>query len=177
MPSPATDRQPLYLGAAAVAFAALAVFSVRMVDSASAVSEAPIPTIDVAGVTSDLRPSSDTGRLETPLPGAMVVRRDPLAGRVAPPSRETKSINSSSSSSVTAPVPAAKPMAVDATQWVVSSILFEATRRSAIVNNAWVTVGDPVGGGARLSGIERKHVVVTDPNGIQHIVPIRRGEK
>jgi hypothetical protein len=173
MPSPAIDRQSLYLGAAAVAFAALVVASARMVKTASAVGETPLPVSGIATISPYLRPSMDTGRLaSTPAVGS-TIRRDPLSGGIAPPVRDVKRVITTAAAAAATE----KPAAVDATQWVVSSILFEATRRSAIVNNAWVTVGDPVGGGGRLSGIERKHVVVTDPNGIQHIVPIRRGEK
>jgi hypothetical protein len=167
MPSPATDRQPLYLGAAAVAFAAVAVVSLRAVGAASAVSEKALPARPA--VTRVTAAEADSGLPARAVVTMPVIRRDPFASAGRAPTREPKSA---------APVTTeSKPRPVDATQWVVSSILFEANRRSAIVNNAWVTVGDPVGGGARLSGIERKHVVVTDPNGIQHIVPIRRGEK
>jgi hypothetical protein len=67
------------------------------------------------------------------------------------------------------------PKAGGSQQWVVSSILFEDTKRSAIVNNTWVGVGDPLGGGARVTAIERKYVIVTDANGTRHVVPIRGG--
>jgi len=71
--------------------------------------------------------------------------------------------------------PASRPKPGGSQQWVVSSILFEESRRSAIVNNAWVNVGDPLGNGARVTAIERKYVIVTDANGTRHVVPIKGG--
>jgi len=58
-------------------------------------------------------------------------------------------------------------------QWVVSSILFEDSKRSAILNNAWVNVGDALAGGARVTAIERKYVIVTDAKGNRQVVPIQ----
>ena len=73
-------------------------------------------------------------------------------------------------------VEASRPTTGEGQHWVVSSILFEGSKRSAIVNNAWVSVGDALGGGSRLTAVERDHIVVTDAKGVRHVVPIQGGE-
>ena len=69
-----------------------------------------------------------------------------------------------------------RPTKVEGGHWVVSSILFEGSEKSAIVNNAWVTIGDTLGGGSRLTAVESDHIVVTDAKGVRHKVPIQGGE-
>jgi hypothetical protein len=159
MPTPATDRRRVALFALAAIAVALGLVASRAVNGVAAVVSKPVPGADLQGLNAFMTPLSDSTSLAGVAAGTMVVASDPFgatAPDVAPGSRE------------------AAPTVISG-QWVVSSILFEDSKRSAIVNNAWVNVGDPLEGGARVTAIERKHVVVTDANGIRHVVPIQGG--
>ena len=165
MPTPATDRQRTTLVVFAVLSVALAALAFRVVNGAAAPANKPIPAADLQSVTSYLGPLADSASLAGVGSGTMVGDRDPFGST-------TPALGAPIRSSGT---PASSPTTGGSQQWVVSSILFEASRRSAIVNNAWVSVGDPLGGGARVSAIERKYVIVTDANGNRHVVPIQGG--
>ena len=165
MANPATDRQRMLLIGIAVVSMAMAAVALQVIARAGVVAARPLPAADVQNLTAYLGPLPDSTRLAEVEPGTMVVDRDPF-GFVAPVTRA--SVRSAVGS-------ATRPTSGAGQQWVVSSILFEESRRSAIVNNAWVGVGDPLGGGARVTAIERKHVIVTDANGIRHVVPIQGG--
>lgn len=54
----------------------------------------------------------------------------------------------------------------------VSAILVANGRRVAVVNEAIVTIGDRLPGGARVSAIERDHVVVSAPDGSRRTLSI-----
>ena len=165
MPTPATDRQRVTLVVVAILSVALAALAFRVVNGAAAPISKPIPVTDLQSVTSHLGPLTDSASLAGIGPGTMVGDRDPF-GSAMPAGRAP----------VRSPgTPVSIPTTGGSQQWVVSSILFEASRRSAIVNNAWVGVGDPLGGGARVTAIERKYVIVTDANGNRHVVPIQGG--
>ena len=167
MPTPATDRRRLSLVAIAIISMALSALAFRVVNGAAAAMTKPVPAPDLQGLTSFLGPVLDTPSLAVSASGTMVGERDPF-GAGAPVIRSV------------APVPGgtgARPTTGGSRQWVVSSILIEESRRSAIVNNAWVGVGDALGGGARVTAIERKHVIVTDANGNRHVVPIQGGAR
>jgi hypothetical protein len=156
-------QRSLLIGIAAVALA-LAVVSSRMVKSAQALAVTPAPTPSFDAVSSYLGPlPADTSVLAHVGSAAMVVVRDPFALPSVQVPVET-------TARVTRPKPGERQ------HWVVSSILFEGSKRSAIVNNAWVTVGDTLGGGYRVTAVERDHIVVTGANGVRHIVPIQGGE-
>lgn len=165
MPNPATDRQRFTLIGIAILSMALAAAGVRVVNGASVVAQKALPTTDFQSLTAYLGPLSDSTSLAGVRSGTMVVDRDPFGSVAQVSSRPARS----------AGVSVSRPTTGVGRQWVVSSILFEESRRSAIVNNAWVGVGDPLGGGARVTAIERKHVIVTDANGVRHIVPIQGG--
>ncbi|HET9426199.1 MAG TPA: hypothetical protein VFO55_12600 [Gemmatimonadaceae bacterium] len=156
----------MLIAIAAIALA-LAVVGRRSVSAATIVAARQVPASDVQSLAAFLEPLPDTASLARVRAGAMVVDRDPLAAAARIPSARigTPAVASRG----------ARP-AEQGGRWVVSSILIEESRRSAIVNNAWVTVGDPLDGGARVTAIERKHVVVTDANGIRHVLPIRGGD-
>lgn len=164
MATPAGERQRLILLVAAVAVAALGVSGWRVVSGSRKVAARPLPVSDIQGMSSFLGPLSDTTSLAQGDAGTMVVNRDPFL----PPAGTGQNIRPS-------PPAAGPPKDVVTRGWVVSSILFEDSRRSAIVDNQWVSVGDALGGGARVTAIERKHVVVTDANGVRHVVPIKGG--
>jgi hypothetical protein len=162
MPTP-TDRRRATLVVLAVLSGVLAALAIGVVDSAAKVATRPLPTADLEAVSSYLAPLPDSSRLAGVGTGTMVVARDPFGSAVSAPLAPGGSTGTL----------AARPAKGGSQQWVVSSILIEASRRSAIVNDAWVGVGDPLGGGARVTAIERKYVIVTDANGTRHTVPIR----
>jgi hypothetical protein len=137
----------------------------RSVNAAQVVAAKSQPLADLKSLAPFLGPLPDEASLAGVVPGTMVVDRDPFEGSAADP----RAMSGAGA--------LVGPKAAGRQQWVVSSILFEDSRRSAIVNNKWVTVGDELGGGARLSAIERKHVVVTDAQGNRHVVPIQDGEQ
>lgn len=168
MPPKASDRPRVILIAIAATSLALAAFAHRSVNAATAVAGTPLPPADIQSIAAYLSPLPDTFSLAEAGTGTMVVQRDPFGAAAS-----SGGMRNSGSGSGTGQV---RPPAVEGRQWVVSSILIEDSRRSAIVNNAWVAIGDPLGGGARLSAIERKHVVIIDANGVRHIVPIQGGE-
>ena len=162
MPTPATDRKRLALIVVAVTSVGLAVLSFKVLNAAAATAAKPIPVADVQSLSAYLAPLSDSTSLAVSGNGTMVGRSDPF-GSTGPVARTPVRSTTPSETKTAAPVQ----------QWVVSSILFENSKRSAIVNNAWVSVGDPLEGGARVAAIERKYVVVTDAKGNRQVVPIR----
>lgn len=164
MPTPAADRQRVTLVVLAVVSGGLAALAIGVLNSAATVAGKPLPASDLEAVSTYLSPLPDSSRLAGVGTGTMVVARDPFGSTASAPL-------ASGGSAGTAP----RPAKGGSQQWVVSSILIEESRRSAIVNNAWVSVGDPLGSGARVTAIERKHVIVTDANGNRHTVPIRGG--
>jgi hypothetical protein len=165
MPNPATDRQRFRLIATAIVSVAMTAFALRTIARASTTASKPLPTADVQSLTGFLGPLTDSSSLAGVRPGTMVGDRDPFGSVPSPAGTRVSNVSGAVS----------RPKTAEGRRWVVSSILFEDSRRSAIVNNTWVSVGDPLGGGARVTAIERKHVVVTDANGIRHVVPIQGG--
>ena len=165
MANPATDRQRMLLIGIAVVSMVMAVLALQVIKGAGVVTARPLPAADVQNLTAFLGPLPDSTRLAEVEPGTMVVDRDPFGFVAAVTRGPVRGVGTS----------APRPTSGVGQRWVVSSILFEESRRSAIVNNAWVGVGDPLGGGARVTAIERKHVIVTDANGIRHVVPIQGG--
>lgn len=164
MPTSPDERQRLLLIAVCATAIVLATVSMRLVKSAAAVAAVPIPVPSFDGVSDYLAPlPSDTSVLAHVSTATMVVVRDPFALPAVGGPVET----------ATGPARATREQRP---HWVVSSILFEGSRRSAIVNNAWVTIGDNLGGGFRVTAVERDHIVVTGVNGERHIVPLQGGE-
>jgi hypothetical protein len=162
------DRFRSTLVVVALAACALAALSLRAIKTAGVVADRAVPTTGLASLTSFLGPLPDELGRARPTSGTRVMLRDPFA--VAAPAAPVAVSRGNAVSSST-PVKAARQ------HWVVSTILVEGTRKSAIVNNAWVTVGDSLGGGSRLTAVERDHVVVTDANGVRHVVRIQGGER
>jgi hypothetical protein len=165
MQAPAIDRQHLTLVGIALVSVALAALSFRVLNAASAVKTRPIPATDLRSIGSYLAPLPAASSLAVSGNGTMVGESDPF-GSTTPAVHPT------------APKPATRgTRATKGTSqpWVVSSILIEASKRSAIINNAWVSVGDTLQGGARVSAIESRHVVLTDAQGTRQIVAIQGG--
>lgn len=167
MPIPAAERQRLLLFAVAVMAVVGAAAAFRLIDGAGEVAGKPVPTTDLRRMSSYLRPLSETSSLAPVAHGTMVGDRDPFASTASAAIPRVRANNTTSS----------LPKTDEGQRWVVSSILFEDSKRSAIVNNAWVTVGDPLGLGASLTAIERTHVIVTDAKGNRHVVSIQGGEQ
>jgi len=161
MPTPGTDRRRVALFAVAAVSVGLALLASRAVNGVAAVVSRSVPTADLQGLNAFMAPLPDSTSLAGVATGTMVVASDPFGSAAVAPRA--------------AAAPAGEAPRMTSGQWVVSSILFEDAKRSAIVNNAWVNVGDPLEGGARVTAIERKHVVVTDASGIRHVVPIQGG--
>lgn len=161
-----TDRKRALLIGVGCATIALAALSLRAIKSAVEVGTRPIPVTDLQSLAPFLGPLSDTSVLDHVSSGTMVVTRDPFGASLEVAPRVP----------VGTAVEYSRPTTSVRQYWVVSSILFEGTRRSAIVNNAWVSVGDALGGGSRLTAVERDHIVVTDARGVRHVVPIQGGE-
>jgi hypothetical protein len=167
MATAAGEQQRLTLGVAALLASALTILALRSIASSKNALSVQLPTADLESLSPYVRPLRDTSVLAVASAGAMVVTRDPFAptgvARGGSPIKTT----------VNAPLPTTGN---GLQQWVVSTILFEGSKKSAIVNNAWVTIGDTLGGGSRLTAVERDHIVVTDAKGIRHKVSIQGGE-
>jgi hypothetical protein len=166
MATTAGDQQRLSLVAAALFASALTIIALRTIKAGREVEARALPVADLQSLSPFLRPLTDTSVLARRVTNAMVVTRDPFA-----PTGVARSENPSR-----ATVDTHLPMPANGEQWVVSTILFEGSKKSAIVNNAWVTIGDTLGGGSRLTAVERDHIVVTDAKGVRHNVPIQGGE-
>jgi hypothetical protein len=145
---------------------ALTIVAQRMIKAGGEVGTRPLPVADIQSLSPYLGPLTDASTLAKNVANAIVITRDPFAptriARGEAPSRTT--------------VEALAPASAGVEHWVVSTILFEGPKKSAIVNDAWVTIGDTLGGGSRLTAVERDHIVVTDAKGVRHKVPIKGGE-
>lgn len=162
--TPADQRTMLL--AAALFVAALAIFAVRSLKAGSAIAMRAVPTADLQTLSSFLMPLGSSSLLATSPAGTIVVARDPFVAKAV--AAEQGPLRTTAN-----PV---QPTTAKSQPWVVSSILVEGSRRSAIVNDVWVTVGDSLGGGSHLTAVEPDHIVVTDAKGIRHTVPIQGGE-
>ena len=158
------DKQRSRLVIAVLITSAMAVFAVRSIKAGRLLAAQPVPAEDLQSLSPFLKPLTNGSIGITGSASAMMVTRDPFASTGIARTGSTRT-------PIGAPVPAAGGQ-----RWVVSTILLEGSRRSAIINDAWVTVGDSLSGGSRLTAVERDHIVVTDANGVRHKVPIQGGE-
>lgn len=106
---------------------------------------------------------------------------EPVAGRslayeVAAPASQTRDPFSPVSLYVTEAQPVAAPPATAEPRWVASAILITADRRSAVIDDRIVSVGDVLGGGARVVAIERDHVEIVTPSGVRRRLTVQQGE-
>src|SRR5207245_1142198 len=143
----------------------LAITALRTIQSTKLLTARPLPAVDLQSLSPFLKPLTESSRSAQTLTTARVIARDPFSATgLARPS--TPSATGSG----------AQPSAPTDVRWVVSSILVDGSKKSAIVNDTWVTVGDTLSGGSRLTAVERDHIVVTDAKGIRHKVPLQGGE-
>jgi hypothetical protein len=148
------------------AVTALAAFvTLRSIAAGQQLAGKPLASADLQSLAAYLAPLPDSSRLAQDGPITMVVAHDPFLSAAAPAGSQSPTRAGAGTRS--------KP---SEGQWVVSSILLEGAKRSAIVNNVWVTVGDAVGSGAKVTAIEPDHVIVTDAKGVRHTVSIQGGE-
>jgi hypothetical protein len=126
------------------------------VKQAGAVTDRAIPNLPLANADSSQR--ADGPRAMRPS-GRPFDGRDPFLPTVIRHPESQPSIR-------TPQLAPSKP------SWVVSSILFQDSAKSAIVNDAWVSVGDRIVGG-QITAIDRKFVVITDASGARHVVALK----
>jgi hypothetical protein len=162
MPVSAADRQRVVSIAIAILAIGLGGLGLAYVRDAEAVVDLPVPNLSLGETDSTSRTSQGTDWARPS--GRIFDGRDPFAP-VTPRAE------------VRRPIVATPTSAPASARWVVSSILFMDSARSAIVNDAWVSVGDRLAGGARVTEIGRKHVVVTDAVGTRHVVPLKEGHQ
>ena len=145
--------------------AGLAIAGTRFIRSTKTLQSATAPTSDVQALITYLAPLPADSAPASIDSGIGAIVRDPFVEV------------STSAASMPAPTTAGDKSKRPRNQrWVVTSVLLEGSRRSAIVNDVWVNVGDSIVGGSRLTAVERDHVVVTDANGVRHKVAIQGGE-
>ena len=105
---------------------------------------------------------------------------EPVAGRAvayeeASPEYETRDPFSPVSLYVTEEPVVDRPVAVEEAGWVASAILITQDRRSAVIDDQIVSVGDVLGGGARVVAIERDHVEIVTPAGVRRRLTVQPG--
>jgi hypothetical protein len=166
MATTAGDQQRLTMLAAALFASALTIVALRTITAGREVAARALPVTDLQSLSPFLGPLRDSPTSAKNVTNAIVVARDPFAPtRVARTENPARTTVDAHVSTATAGEP-----------WIVSTILVDGSRKSAIVNDAWVTVGDALGGGSHLTAVERDHIVVTDAKGVRHKVPIEGGE-
>lgn len=166
MATTAGDQQRSTLVVAALVASALTIVAQRTIKAGRELGTRALPAADLQSLSPFLGPLTDTSVVGQGITRATVITRDPFA-----PTGVARSVTPLGTN-----IDAPRLTTEVGQRWVVSTIVFEGSKKSAIVNNAWVTVGDALGGGSRLTAVERDHIVVTDANGIRHKVPIQGGE-
>jgi hypothetical protein len=143
---------------------AFAIVANRVIASTRALQRTAPPLTDVESLQPYLAPLGDQAAARNDS-AAVVAIRDPFVapGPVAPTITTAKTARISSRGTARSP-------------WVVTTVLVEGTRKSAIVNDRWVNLGDSLADGSRLTAVERDHVIVTDAKGVQHRISIQGGE-
>ena len=153
--------------AAALFAVALMIFAARAIKTGEQIGAFPLPAADLDAISSFLSPLPAPSSGRTPVGNHdIVIERDPFL----PAGVASSQVRAATGRGATPVKPTSKQ------PWVVSTIMIEGVRRSAIVNDEWVNVGDPLTGGSRLTAVEPDHIVVTDAKGIRHRVPIQGGE-
>jgi hypothetical protein len=168
MPTPAVEQQRMAMAAAALLASALTFLALRSIRDGRVVEARALPAADMATLSPYLRPLRELSKLARGNSNTVAVARDPFSATAAAGGGTPPRI------AVGSPTPASAQ--AGGAQWVVSSILVEGSKKSAIVNDMWVTIGDTLGGGSHLTAVERDHIVVTDARGVRHNVPIQGGE-
>jgi hypothetical protein len=154
-----TDQRRSLVLAATFFVVAFAIVANRVIGSTKQLQRAAPPLTDVESLQPYLAPLSGSVARSDSAP--VVATRDPFG----PSARPVPMV-----SAVKPPVRSSR------SRWVVTTVLLEGSRRSAIVNDNWVNLGDSLADGARLTAVERDHVIVTDAKGVRHRVSIQGGE-
>ncbi len=68
-----------------------------------------------------------------------------------------------------------RPTPAKGSSWVVTAILITGTHRTAVVNDAVVTVGSALADGTRIRSIEPQAVTLQDSTGRLHTIRVRPG--
>jgi hypothetical protein len=156
-----TDQRRSLTIAATFFVVAFAILAVRIISSTKTLQRPVPPLSDVESLRPFLAPLADKGMVSADSATATATR-DPF-GTPAPTATIVKSAISRR--------PAARAKA--RSPWIVTTILLEGSRKSAIVNDTWVNLGDSLADGSRLTAVERDHVIVTDAKGVRHTVSIQ----
>ena len=119
------------------------------------------PTSDPDAMRPYLRPLSDTVLFRPRRQLVRLPERDPFASRVVV-------VAVRPDPGPIQPPPAPPPR----TEYVLSGILFGANRPIAFINDLSFAVGDRLPGGATLTAIEERRVVITESNGSRRVLTL-----
>lgn len=157
------EQRQTRLAVAILVVAALAFWSLRIIgrpDVATAAMTTNTPSqVELDSLSRYLTPMADSLAASRDTVSAAAFEGDPFQ----PPAPVAR---------VRAPVVVAQAPAPD---WVLSAIFITASRRAAVVNDVLVNIGDRLPGGARVSAIERDHVVIVEPSGTERRLTLREG--
>jgi len=158
-----TDQRRSLIVAATFFVVAFAILANRIIASTKLLQRSTPPLADLESLRPYLAPLADsaTVRAESAVTAAI---RDPF-GATSPAPIVTPGIGARQVTRTSRRTP-----------WVVTTILLDGSRKSAIVNDTWVNLGDSLAGGSRLTAVERDHVVVTDAKGVRHTIALQGGE-
>lgn len=162
-PTESAAPRHFWTGVVLVALAIIAITSWRSLRQTPGFS-APTasPVADIEPLLPYAAPAADTARVAALSPNTPGVLRDPFAP--AP----TLAV------AVKVERPIERPH-TDADSLTLSAVLITPSRRAAVINDVLVDLGGRVSGGPRLTAVERDHVVLTDANGIRHILTLSDG--
>jgi hypothetical protein len=165
MSSSLRKRAEAWLAAAAVIVVLGGVIGRRALSGVAAPAPPPPQTADLDALSKYLAPlaspaSTSSDMVEPPIG----VQRDPFAAPVA----EVVAAPARSDSAPVVVAPAAGT-------WTVNAVLITDSYRAAIINDALVTLGNKLSDGARLTAVERDHVVLMDAQGTKRIITVRDG--
>jgi hypothetical protein len=161
--TPSDQRRSLVL-AATFFVVAFAIIGSRVIASTKLLQRATPQLTDVESLRPYLGPLGDSVAVRNHSTSALTIH-DPFnaSNGVAPTIAEPKAAGTPRRKSARSP-------------WVVTTVLLEGSRKSAIVNDKWVNLGDSLADGSRLTAVERDHVIVTDAKGVPHRISIQGGE-
>jgi len=166
MPAKPTDAaapRHFWTGITLVVLAIIAVTawrSLRM--SPRVVAPTASPVADLEPLLPYAAPPADTARVAALTPTAPAAARDPFVVE-APPAVALQSGR-----------PADQPH-VETNAPTVSAVLITQFRRAAVINDVLVDLGGRLADGARLTAVERDHVVLTDANGVRRTLTLSDG--
>lgn len=159
------EQRQTRLAAAILVVAALAFWSLKIIGrpevAAAAVATNAPSQVELDSLSRYLTPIGDSLASSRDSVSALAFEGDPFEPpapvRVAPEPRPA----------VVAQAPSPN--------WALSAIFITANRRAAVVNDILVNIGDRLPGGARVSAIERDHVLIVEPSGTERRLTLREG--